>query len=194
MQIKWTDIPLNYILDKNNLSDTELQYRFQYADSNFFNKDAGDSPQEASTNSNEAPTEPPMVLFHRRYKSLRSFIQDLAIPRLKRVFELRAQLVNKDYPKCKTLDQFLDEYRSGTYDNKKRALIFGLCNNMWGRECFGTIEKQVMDKLKLKYVHQLIGDKDGKLTTPKTRRSHGSIKIMINRIRQTNISDCFRYV
>lgn len=174
-----------------------MELRFQYAGSDFFSKDK-DTEVAAAASSTASPDAgtvseklSPMQEFAKRYRALRMFIQDLAWPRLLEVFRVRAEACNfkKDYPNCKNLDDFLLEYRTGIYDNKKRAMVHVLCNKMWGRECMGMIEKQVMDKLKLRYKHVLISND---LKAPKTRRSGGSIKGMTGRLRQTGIADRFR--
>ena len=154
----------------------------------FFCKDVTGVPANGSTTAAVVVEgRPPLQEFADRYKALRLFIQDMTVPRLKEIFRVRAGAVNKDYPECKTIENFLYEYRTGVYDNKKRALVDMLCNRMWGKECFGVIEKMVMEKLKLRYKDALVsGDK------VKTRRSHGNIKIMINRMRQTLFIDRFR--
>ena len=176
-----------------NLSANELQYRFLLEDgSKLFNKDV---PTVNLADDNEQPNCPglpaglsPLADFGERYKAFRMFLQDLALPRMKETFRLRAGAFNTDYPNCKTLDDFLLEYRTGPYDNKKREMVDVLCNKMWGRECVGTIEKIVMDKVKLRYKNALV-DPHMKV---KTRRSHGSIKKMINRMKQTLFIDRFR--
>lgn len=176
-------------MDKANLSDTELQERFLAAGPDFFNKDEAKATATALVANDAAPQQgTPLDDFRTRYKALRLFLQDMAIPRLKEVFHVRANAaVGRDYPHCKTLDGYLLEYRTGIYDNKKRAMVDVLCNQMWGKECFGVIEKVVMDKLKIRYKDILV---NGQKT--KTRRSAGNYKKMINRLRQTLISDRFR--
>lgn len=176
-------------MDKANLTETELQERFLAAGPDFFNKDEGNIPAPVANDAGpQPPLSTPLDDFRARYKALRLFLQDLAIPRLKEVFRVRADAaLGKDYPECKTLDAYISEYRLGVYDNKKRAMVDVLCNQMWGKECFGVIEKVVMDKLKIRYKNILV---NGQQT--KTRRNAGNYKKMIARLRQTLISDRFR--
>lgn len=129
--------------------------------------------------------------FAERYRNLRSFIIDMSLPRMREIFRVRAKACNfVDHPDCKDIDDFLLAYRTSAYDNKMRGMVNTLCNLMWGKECFGMIEKMVMDKLKLKYKNKLVGSDD----PVKTNRRHGNIKKMINRLRQTLFCDRFRYV
>lgn len=89
--------------------------------------------------------------------------------------------------KCKTLEDYLLLYRTYKYDNTMRQLVYLLCNEMWGQECMGTLEAVVMEMVGLKYSNTLVSG-----AKVKTRRSHGSIKIMFNRLRQTMFVDRFR--
>ena len=132
-----------------------------------------------------------MADFEIRVNNLRLFICNLVRPRMNRAFVFRAKALNHGYDHCVTLEDFLREVRTGPYDNKKRALVFQLCNKLWGKECSGDIEEMVMAKLRLKYKNELV---DGKDRVPKTRRTHGSIRKMINRMKQTNYVERFRYV
>ncbi len=132
----------------------------------------------------------PLADFGVRVDNLRLFICNLVRPRQNKAFVVRAAALNHGYD-CVTLEDFLREVRTGPYDNKKRALVFKLCNELWGKECSGDIERMVMAKLRLKYKNELV---DGKERVPKTRRTHGSIRKMINRMKQTNYVERFRYV
>ena len=131
-----------------------------------------------------------MADFGMRVNNLREFICNLARPRMNKAFVVRAQSLNHGYD-CVTLEDFLRECRTGPFDNRKRALVHKLCNELWGKECCGDIERMVMAKLRLKYKNSLVDEKG---RVPKTRRTHGSIRKMINRMKQTNYVERFRYV
>ncbi len=189
------------MLDKSKPTDKEVQARnnhFEYV----FQKDKRDSPQEpqdgapkTGTDGTAAGTDdlPPVFAeeYAQRLVNLRTFIQDLAVPRMREVFRQRAKkTVGKMYTDCETLEDYLNEYKHGTYDNNKRMMVHTLCNLMWGKNCIQWIEKMVMDKLGMVYVNLLIAS--GKPVSPKTRRTAGSIAKMIARMRQTLFCDRFR--
>ena len=186
-QIQWTEIHWDFILDKANLTPTELQNRFVALNGRLgLNKDdssGGNLPQPA-----EGVT--PLQDFAVRLENLRQFICALIRPRLNEAFIVRARAMNLGYD-CVTLEDYLREIRTGPYDQKKRALVYELCNKLWGKETSMDIEKLVMRKLRLKYKNELV---DGKDRVPKTRRTCGSIRKMINRMKQTNYVERFRYV
>lgn len=182
----------DFMLDKKKLSPTELQRRFQKADKTFWFKDddapttGGENAPTAPTGGDAPPPLEPIEKFEIRYQALRRLIQDMAIPRLKEVFRVRASSFNKHYPHCKTLEDYLLEYKTGVYDNKKREMIDILCNKIWGKECFGAIERMIMNKLKIYYKNELI------VGEVKSHRSFGNIKKDINRMRQTLYSERMR--
>lgn len=190
------------MLDKKNYTPKELQERFGKVNGNdLFNKDA--TPDPASNAAAAAPvpetdaaapvpevdTVLPLHEFANKLEALRSFLQDLALPRMKETFELRAAAHKHGFPDCKTLDHFLHTYRTAPYGNDIRGLVFFLTQDLWGKACFLVIEKQVMDKVKLRYKNQLV---DG--TTPKTRRKSGTVKIMLVRMKQTYFIERFRHI
>ncbi len=186
-QIQWTEIHWDFILDKANLTPTELQNRFVA-----LNGRLGLSKDDSIGSNLPQPADgiTPLADFGVRVDNLRKFILALVRPRLNQSFIVRARALNLGYD-CVTLEDYLREIRTGPYDNKKRALVYQLCNNLWGKECSMDIEKLVMKKLRLKYKNELV---DGNVRVPKTRRTSGSIRKMINRMKQTNYVERFRYV
>ena len=130
----------------------------------------------------------PLQDFEIRLNNLRLTIHDMGYPRIMEVFNVRLRAVEHAFGELNNLEEFLLEYRTGPYNNEKRKLVDIVCNKIWGRECFGTIEKFVMDKLKLKYENWLA--ETGK--PPSTRRSHGSVKSMHCRMKQTLICERIR--
>lgn len=184
-KVAWTVISWDFVLDKANLTATELQVRFEACGRLGLSKD--DNSDSVPKPANDLT---PLQDFEIRLNNFRLFICDLARPRMNETFEARAKALNHGYD-CVTLEDFLRECKSGKYDNRKRGLIFNLCNRMWGKQCAGDIEKLVMDKLRLKYKNELV---DGEERVPKTRRTHGSIRKMFNRMKQTNYVERFRYV
>ena len=197
-QISWTFIPYDFVLDKNKLSASELETRFEKHGREIFYKDmnvgaAGASTvltaakPVAGTAVSDSDKVRPLKDFESRCRNLRNALHDIGHIRLMATFGVRSAVLKHSFGELVTLDDFLLEYRTGVYNNEKRWLVSALCHGMWGTECFGTIEKLIMDKLKLKYSNKLVGD-----ITPKTRRSHGSIKGMITRMKQTYICERFR--
>lgn len=187
LQVSVTKIPLDFLLDKANLTAFELETRFKlYGD--IFNKDA------LKAGNQEAAAVPALVLlqeYKQRNAALWIMALDLADPRLKEIFRIRARKVfGKKYPHCDSLEQYLMEYKTGIYNNDKRQMVNVLCNQMWSKECMAFIEKMVMDRLGLEYENILIAS--GQKKVPKTRRTSGSFKGMFGRQRQTNFVDRFR--
>ena len=125
--------------------------------------------------------------------ALRLLINDLALPRLQRLFKDRAKLLcGAKYPRCETLAQWLDEYKHGPYDNQKHWMVYTLCNEIWkGDATRPTVEKMTMSKLGLEYLNLII-DKYGNLVKPKTNRPCGSIRKALKRLTQTVFVDPFR--
>ena len=108
---------------------------------------------------------------------------------MKETFELRAAAHKHAFADCISLDDFLRLYRTAPYGNDIRALVFFLCNDLWGKGCFVIIEKNIMDKLKLRYKNELVSG-----AVPKTRRKSGSIKVMLVRMKQTYFIERFRHI
>lgn len=197
-----TEIPWDFVVDKKNLSKKQLEQRFQYANGNhIFWKDKLTAEEQKQWNDNRVlPVLPnpedgssPLDDFAKRFNEFRCFIQDMALPRLMETFLVRARHFFGDrYPGCRTLDDYLNEYRTGTYDNQKRSDVHVMCHLLWSRECIKAIEQMVMKVLFLAYCNYLIdvGEKDSH--TPKTRRTAGTIAGMINRMRQSNYVERFR--
>ena len=172
------------------MSQSELQHRFAYAQGNkIFDK------EENGLQINEAVNGTPLEEFKGRYKALRELIMNMTVPRLRVVFRNRVGVIcGGKYPNCKELEDYLLEYRTGTYDNQKRQMVYDICNDVWGKECSGSIERAILAKLKIEYTNELLqGSKNGNLvTTPKTRRVYGNVKKMVQRLKQTYFIDRFR--
>jgi hypothetical protein len=98
------------------------------------------------------------------------------------------------FPHCKSLGDYLAEYRNGEYGNKMRKMAHTICSVMWGKRCNPMIEKMVMDKLGLVYENFVFDIRVHVMAqvTPKTRRECCNIRKFIGRLRQTLIADCFR--
>lgn len=198
-----TLISYDFVLDKVNLTDVELQLRYQLY-GKVFDKEVkpaalGDHGATMAANpavaGNATATDKktPQNDFKERYLQFRFLLQELGIVRLKRIFEVRAKAILGDkYPNCRTLDDYLGEYRTGKYDNEKRAMVNTLSNHMWGRECCPMIEQMLMDLLNIKYENFIIDEDKKNKVPPKTRRACGSLRKMLNRLRQTYFADRFR--
>ena len=130
-----------------------------------------------------------------RFNNLRKMTNDMALPRLRKIHRDNSiTLCGKKYPKCETLEQWLNEYRLGVYNNDKRWMVNRLCNEVWGKECIPSVEKMVMNRLKIKYVHQIIKYVPPKayLEKPKTNRACGSLRKNFSRLTQTHFTERFR--
>jgi hypothetical protein len=179
-------------VDKENLKPIELQARFAKGGLQKLLKktidDVSESNGTVAAGGVEEEAELPLVLYAAQLKEFRDCLIDLAMPRLNATFRFRAKVCIKGYPECVTMEDFLMEYRTGVYDNNKRYMVHVLCHLMWGKECFGGIEKKIMDRLKIKYNGMLVSG-----LSPKCRRKGGSIRKMIVRLKQSKIVDRFRY-
>ena len=130
----------------------------------------------------------PMNIWARKYSYMRSFMTDLVLKRLRLVFGTNATaMYGSEYPDCKKLEDFCFVYRTGKYDNKMRSMIVTLCNRIWGKECFGAIEKMIMDIFSLEYINILCNGKE-----PLTTRVYGDIKKLCARVRQTYFNERLR--
>ena len=97
-------------MDKDRLSKAELEVRFGGCQGNgLFRKEkpTGDQGNIGT-----------MAEFAERHSLLRLMLQDLAIPRIKEIFRMRVAAFNVHYPECKTFEDFLYLYKTGTYDNR----------------------------------------------------------------------------
>ena len=195
VKVAYTEIHWDFILDKSNLSDLELQTRFAVAGGRqIFSKDVP-SVEEANGMELVAPPVPGLPVglsmlqdFKHRLNDFRQCLMDLAVPRMKEAFRLRAATVNHNFTDCSSLEDFVMAYRNRPYDNKMRRMVNLLCHEMWGKECMGQIEKHVMKKLKLTYKNALVSGE-----VVKTRRLYGSIRKMFVRMKQTLFVDVFRH-
>ena len=194
-QIAETLIPRDFVKDKNQLTNAEVEARFGITGRQFFNKEQR-TAQDAEKGNPAAL--PPVAdgLTHTqdfaiRIRELRQFLMDMILPRIKETWLRRFRLCvpTEDYPNVKSIEDFLFIYRTGEYNNKRRSDVNIVCNQMWGQgHCFGEIEKDIMDKLKLKYTDTLV---DGEKC--KTKRKNGSIKSLANRMKQTLFCDILRH-
>lgn len=197
-QIAWTKIPYDFLLDKANYTQSQLEERFAYAQGNkIFEKDDGTKSSDGQTGTVALSDNAKSLIeqFADRLRLLREFIIDLALPRLKQLFASGAEVsCGKSYPHCKSLDDYLHEYRNGTYDNEKRALIDKLCNHVFGKSGSGKVETNIMNRLRIQYTNEVFeGCTNGNLVRqPKTRRAYGNVKKMIQRLKQTYFVDRFR--
>jgi hypothetical protein len=184
-----TKISFDFLLDKANLTQFELASRFKHFGNIFHDGPAQPQPQEESGGT---PSVDLLRDFATRINHLRSLVCDLLLARLHKIFKDRSKLLcGNDYPHCETLPQWLEEYKNGPYDNKKRGMVHTLCSKLWGKECIPLVEKLVMTKLGLKYISFII-DKDGNLVCPKTNRRIGCVGKMGRRITQSFFTEAFR--
>ena len=70
-----------------------------------------------------------------------------------------------------------------------RKIVNTVCHKMWGKQMFIAIEKAIMSKLNLEYTDILVDN-----SKCKTRRKHGSIMSMLQRMKQTYIIDGIRLI
>jgi hypothetical protein len=177
-------------LDKENLTDQELQERFLFANGGeLFNKMPG-APRELPQGV------APMEDFRNRIGCYRKFAIDLSVPRLMATFEINAPKANRGmFPGLVTLDHYLRAYRlegghQSQSQNKMRGMVKTLTNDIWGSEALDSIETEVMSITRVKYIDQLVKTN----AVIKTRRRTGSIRVLVQRCKQTYICNRFRYV
>ena len=186
MQVAWTEIEWDFLLDKQNYTKNELQRRFQRGGRLWFSKDGNGA---TLPDCNDGST--PLQEFGGRLNNMRSFVCDLSKPRLNEAFENRIQSLDNAFD-CKTFEDCLRLIRSSLEMTKElRNFIFNLETNFWGKNLAKDIEIIVMKKLKLKYINLLVDTKESE-KIPKTRRTSGSIAKMINRLKQTNFIERLR--
>lgn len=173
------------MLDKAKYKPTELQERLECGGRRVFFRTGNDKDLPPIADGTT-----PLEDLSERMENLRKYLCDVLAPRLKALYSVR--LDNMKHPlavksNCKTHQDCLLLYRTHPYGNEIRSLIFFICHKMWGKECMGILEKQVMEVANLEYDGTLVGGK-----SIKNRRIHGTIKSMFNRVRQTQYVDPYR--
>lgn len=124
-----------------------------------------------------------------RHDAFRTMLNDMATPRIAGAFVSRAKASHPEYSHVETPEDIYQLIKTGPFDNAKRALVNNISNEMWTKKCIEEIELEVMNKCRIKYKNVLVSGKE-----IKNRRSHGSIRTMFNRLKQTNHVDRVRYV
>lgn len=184
-----TQLPWDFLLDKQNLTNTELQLRLNCGGLKLFCKDL-EFAEKASNDQLDVSSVDLLQEVQTRHKALRTLILDMARPRLSHKFVFRAKAFFKnEHQDFKTPEDYFHMIRTGEYNNDMRRKIDILSNKMWTKECIEAVEEEIMEKCMLEYVNKLVTG--GKI---KNTRKHGSIRSMINRLKQTHFVDKIRYV
>ena len=188
LQIRWTKIHYDFLLDKANLKNDEWLAGFESVGRKLFYKNELREGEDLNRVSLPAPRDGTSTLddFKARYNAFRLLLVDMIVPRIRVYGEVNCQRMVTDLPDCKTMEDYLNAYRTLQYDNKMRRAIHLICNVVWGRHCCAAIENAVMTLLRIEYLVALLS---GEL---KNKRSGGSIAKMTNRIRQTHFVNKFR--
>ena len=199
-------ISLDFVLDKAKLNKFELTSRFKHFGKIFDeiatsgNKEGEHAAgnKEAEENKEDEEEDPNLMAeFAVKYNELRLLINDIAKPRLHKIFRDRAQLLcGSKYPHCDTLSDWLEEYKHGPYDNQKRWMVNCLINELWVGQSIPMVEKITMQTCGLDYLTLIIceekGMQRGQLVPPKTKRACGSIRKGLQRLKGTLFVEPFR--
>jgi hypothetical protein len=196
-------ISLDFVLDKANLNKFELTSRFKHFGKIFDAPSGGaatgnEVAKEAEENKEDEEEDPNLEAeFAVKYNELRLLINDIAKPRLHKIFRDRAKLLcGSKYTHCETLSDWLHEYKHGPYDNQKRWMVNCLINEMWVGQSMPMVEKITMETCGLDYLELIIcqekGQLRGQLVPPKTKRSCGSIRKNLQRLKGTLFVEPFR--
>ena len=189
MKLVKTKLPWDFLKDKQNLNNTELQLRLQCGGLKIFCKDH-EYAEKASNDQLPLSSVDLLQEVQTRHKALRTIVLDMVTPRLAKRFVYRAKLFLKnEHQDFKTPEDYFNMIRTGEYNNEMRGKINILSNLMWSKQCIEELEEQVMEKCMLEYVNKLVTGESVKNT-----RKHGSIRSMINRLKQTHFVDKIRYV
>ena len=182
-------------------SELELQNRFAWSGGvNIFyrNADLSALPDDI----------PPLMQFGSCLAGLHDLFVDLAKPRLLELYEVRAPQAKHNFQletPMKKLNDYLTFYKTHKCDNNMGAYIYALNNTIWGKECFGELEKILMKKVGIKYVDIVIdrfekkskddpkGTKRKRLPPgpPTQRRRSGNVRVIIVRCCNTFIKSKF---
>jgi hypothetical protein len=199
VQIMWTYLPWDFILDKKVYKRLELENRFAYEQGcKIFCKDDPSHLGSADQRTTEVGTGDqllPMVKFQKHCNAIRQLLIDLALPRMREFFRMRAEQMKLqmggEFLNCNHVEDYNRAYATGPYDNRTRAMVNFLSNELWGDDYFQFLEKQVMDLAKIKYVNVLCGGETP--VTPPTKRKTGSIAKIYKRMKQTYFNDLLRH-
>ena len=190
-QVATTLIEWDFVLDKDKPSQSELQARF--ARCNGRDRFLKDNTPCARTNPIAPPQggKLPLEEFEERLGYLRQMLINLGMPRMKEIFAIRAaaykaRFANNLFKGCNTYEDYLHAYKVLLYCNDVKDMMSHALKNLWGGSIAET-EKIVMDLLCLKYVNVLVSGEE-----PKTRRSGGSIRSVLNRAKGTRFNDPIR--
>jgi hypothetical protein len=157
--------------------------------------------QEAEENKEDEEEDPNlmnlMAEFAVKYNDLRLLINDIAKPRLQKIFRDRAKLLcGSKYTHCDTLSDWLHEYKHSPYDNQKRWMVNCLIKEMWVGQSMPMLEKITMETCGLEYIELIIcqekGQQRGQLVPPKTKWACGSIRKSLKRLKGTLFVEPFR--
>jgi hypothetical protein len=189
-KVKDTVIPLDFFLDKKNLTENELQLRFANGGIELFYKDC---PADGESQGISLPPGvTPFEDFSYRYVKCRNIIMSLSIPRLKDTLE---ENVSKHLPASlqhlKTYHDLLLHYKTHSNGKELRQLYRAVTVMVWSNTTGAQIERDVMYILKIVYKQELVEHK-GQLLNPE--RKCGFIARLVTRVKGTVVIDPFRLV
>ena len=181
-------IPLDFFLDKRNLTTEELQMRFSDGGMELFYKDC---PEDGNQKIVLAPGMDPFQDFSYRFICCRNMIVQMIEPRLKTNLENKIILhLPRSLMKLKKYDELLRHYKTSTNSKDLRKLFRVVAVLVWSNKLGGVIEGQIMDILKIVYKQQLVGSKN---PLP-IRRKFGHIARLVIRVKGSHVVAPFRCV
>ena len=192
-EVAWTDLPLDFLLDRRECTKDQLMDRLLCAGPKIFCNtkpvEVTDCHGYTDTTYPQLKMEPGRSMqdeFDSRIMRFRSNIMNAVHVEINREWK---SLMDQCVPelKCKSFDHFLVLLHTRLYDNSMRRIVHIVCHTMWSREAFIRIEKAVMKKLRIRYVQCNV---DGK--RPKTFRRAGFIAKIGTRLKQTAFIDKVR--
>lgn len=189
----WTEIPRDFVVDKENLNESELNVRFSYAQGRrIFDKnipevrkigDGSGGMRELKVQAELPPVENDREDFLLRHQNLRSCVIDMWYPRIGHIWIEGFHRVTQDKHKGKvnSVEDFLVMYRQSAPDCKEmRRLVDTVQHRMITKQQMMQCEQSIMHKMLLKYLDVLANGK-----SCLTNRKHGSILIIGNRVKQS---------
>jgi hypothetical protein len=198
-QIAWTQIPYNFILDKEELTRAEWEIRYRYEganavfDKSVSNPEEGRAPPTAAGKENYHSS--PLEEWKERYKYLRKMILDYGRQRIMETFMrfFRAATANNpQFRDCKTFEDVLEAYGRENTPETRHAVHLAYEKAISKLQML-AIEKDVMNKIRVTYVRVVIDERSGEAKKTKTRREGGSVVKMLQRLKQQMIMDKLRY-
>ena len=192
LQVAQTLIPRDFILDKRNYTEDELEARFSIAGLQLFNKNLPTQDDIEKRQPAALPLLPegkkPREIFASCCNSFRDMVLHFAKPRLNELFKTRYHDLVADREHINGIDEFEHWYRTGPYGNSMRGEVNTVLGELWGKQCtLIPIEQAIMALMNVRYTDYLV---DG--SKMKNDWKSGCVRILTNRQKQTIFLDRLR--